>query len=191
MPERWGSGGPNRLVLGRKEIVMSGTTVTRATLEQRIRGLIAGTQKHSPNGSLTFDGATYTAAALVQLLQGLRDTLGATDTAKASWQDALKDESEERAKLVSVIQAYRAWLLATYGNAPSTLADYGMTPRKARTPLTAEQKVAAAAKAKATREARHTMGSKQKKGVKGTMPAAVPTTPPAASPPVVAPPRVP
>jgi len=144
-------------------------------------------QKHSPNGTLTFDGATYTAAALVQLLQELADALGVADTAKAGWQDALKDATDERAKVAPVIQGYRSWLVATYGNAPSTLADYGMTPRKVRTPLTAEQKVAAAAKAKATREARHTMGSKQKKDVKGTVPATAPVTPPAASPP---PPRV-
>jgi hypothetical protein len=34
---------------------------------------------------------------------------------------------------------------------PSTLADYGVTPRKAPTPLTAEQKATAALKRKATR----------------------------------------
>jgi hypothetical protein len=75
-----------------------------------------------------------------------------------------------------VVQAYRSWVVATYGNAPSTLADYDVTPRKVPTPLTAEQQVAKAQKAAATRKARNTMGSKQKKSVKGTVPAAVPTT---------------
>jgi len=163
---------------------MSATKVTKAALEQRIRGLVAGTQKHSPNGSLTFGGATYTATALVQLMQSLADALGAVDSAKASWQDALKNATDVRAKVGPVVQAYRTWLVATYGNAPSTLADYGLTPRKAPTPLTAEQKVAKAAKAEATRTARGTMGKKQKKDVKGTVPATAPGTPSTASPPV-------
>jgi hypothetical protein len=44
----------------------------------------------------------------------------------------------------------------------ASLADFGLNPKKARTPLTIEEKAAAAAKRKATRAARHTMGSKQK-----------------------------
>jgi hypothetical protein len=83
------------LVLGEKENrIMNATRVTKATWEQRIRGLVAGTQKHSPNGSLTLGGATYTATALVQLLQSLADALGAVDSAKASWQDALKNATD-------------------------------------------------------------------------------------------------
>jgi hypothetical protein len=44
-----------------------------------------------------------------------------------------------------------------------------MKPRKAPAARTPEEKIAAAAKAKATRAARHTMGSKQKAKVKGTV----------------------
>jgi hypothetical protein len=163
---------------------MSATRLTKATWEQRIRGLIAGTQKHPPTGPLTIGGATFTATALVQLLQSLADALAAADAAKASWQDALKNVTGVRGKVGPVVQAYRTWLVATYGSAPSTLADYGVTPRKAPTPLTAEQKVARAAKAAATRKARNTMGSKKKKSVKGTVPTAAPVTSTPASPPV-------
>ena len=46
------------------------------------------------------------------------------------------------------------------------LADFGINP-KARAPLTVEAKAAAAAKRAATRAARHTMGSQQKKAIKG------------------------
>ena len=155
---------------------MSATKVTKATLEQRIRGLIAGTQKHPPTGSLTVGGGTFTATTLVQLLQSLADALGAVDSAKASWQDALKNAADVKAKVGRVVQAYRSWVVATYGNAPSTLADYDVTPRKVPTPLNAEQLVAKAQKAEATRKARNTLGKKQKKSVKGAVPAAVPVT---------------
>lgn len=144
---------------------MSATKVTKATLEQRIRGLIAGTQKHPPTGPLTVDGATYTATALVQLLQSLADALGAVDAAKASWQEALKNATDVKAKVGPVVQAYRSWVVVTYGNAPSTLDDYDVKPRKTPTPLTADQQVAKVAKAEATRKARNTMGKKQKQAV--------------------------
>jgi hypothetical protein len=133
---------------------------------------------------LTVGGGTFTATTLVQLLQSLADALGAVDSAKASWQDALKNAVDVNAKVGPVVQAYRSWVVATYGNAPSTLADYDVTPRKVPTPLTAEQLVAKAEKAEATRKARNTMGKKQKKGVKGTVPAAVPVTSTAAPQPV-------
>jgi hypothetical protein len=68
-----------------------------------------------------------------------------------------------------VIRDYQSYLVSLLGNAPSTLADYGLAPRKVRAPLTSEQKAAAAAKSAATRAARHTMGTVQKKGVKGNV----------------------
>jgi hypothetical protein len=164
---------------------MSTERVTKASLAEQIRGLIAGTQKHPQNGSLTFGGASYTDAALIQLLQGLATATASADSAKASWQDALKNAGDAKAKVGPVIQAYRSWLVTTYGNAPALLADYGVTPRKVRAPLDTAQQAAALEKRAATRAARHTMGTKQKKQIKGTVPA-ITTTPPAA-PPVTAP----
>jgi hypothetical protein len=58
---------------------------------------------------------------------------------------------------------------ATWGTQPDVLADFGVPPKKARTPLTAQQKALAAAKRKSTRAARHTGGSKQKAAVKGNV----------------------
>jgi hypothetical protein len=168
---------------------MNTKIVTKATLQQRIRGLIAGTQKHTPDGSLTLGSATYTAPALVQLLKSLADALDAADAAKASWEDALKNASDTKAKVVPVVRNYTSWVSVTYKGTPSTLADYGVTPRKVPTPLTAEQKAAAALKRTATRAARHTMSAKQKKNVKGTVPTAAPATPTTATTPVVTAPR--
>jgi hypothetical protein len=140
-------------------------------LYQRIRDLITGTQKHFPNGSLTFGGETYTPAALIQLLQGLDDATTGMDAARAKWQDAVKAQRDVRAKVGPVMQAYRSYLVALFGNAVESLADFGMTPRKAPAPQTAAQKATAAAKRKATRAARHTMGNRQNAAVKGTAPA--------------------
>jgi hypothetical protein len=71
-------------------------------------------------------------------------------------------------------------VLNAYGSGSTVLADFGFTAA-ARKPLTPEQKVARAAKAKATREARHTMGPVQKKKVTGATAAAAAAPVPAAS----------
>jgi hypothetical protein len=138
---------------------MSNTKATKATLLQGLRSLIAGTQKNAPNGSFTFGGSTYTAGALDQLFQSMIDALSAADAAKAAWKVALSKARGVSANVLPVARGYKALLLATDGNATSVLADYGLTPRKARAPLSTSAQALANAKSKATRAARHTMGS--------------------------------
>ncbi len=69
-----------------------------------------------------------------------------------------------------------------------TTTNFGLKPKKTRTPLTIDQMAAAAAKRTATRASRHTMGTKQRKDVKGTITTIV-TPQPAAAPAPVAPSR--
>ena len=56
---------------------------------------------------------------------------------------------------------------------------FGFSPKKRSTPLTSEQKVLRAAKAKETREKNHTMGRRQKAALDAA--AIAPATPPVAS----------
>src|SRR5579863_9376372 len=132
---------------------MNTETKSKTQLQQRVQSLISGTQKHTPTGSLTFGGSSYDVASLVQLLQGLGNAIAASDAAKAKWNDATKAMRDQMATVEPVIRNYQSYLLATFGNAPSTLADYGLAPHKARTPLTGEQLAVAAAKRNATRQA--------------------------------------
>jgi len=57
----------------------------------------------------------------------------------------------------------------SFGNQPDVLADFGLEPEKTATPLTVEQKAAAQGKAKATREARGTVGKKAKLKITGNV----------------------
>ena len=145
----------------------NGSKVNKASLQTRIRDLIAGTQKHASNGQVSFGSKSYDAATLVKLFQSLADALDAADAARTRWQDALATVRGLRSSVLPIVQGYREWIAVTYAGTPSMLADYGVSPRKAPTPPTAEQKAAAALKRKATRAARGTLGSVQKKGVKG------------------------
>jgi hypothetical protein len=157
---------------------------TKATLQQRVSSLISGAQKHYPTGTLMFGGASYDAATLIQTLQGLSNAIAASDVAKAKWKDALKSEQDENAKVGPIVRAFQSFLVSSFGNTPSTLADFGLTPRKVRAPATAEEMAAAVAKRQATRTARNTMGSVQRKKVKGNVTSVV-VTPIVAGPPVV------
>ena len=135
----------------------------------RVKQLIAGTNKHYANASqpLAFGGATYTVTALTALLQSFVDLRQAVDDAAAAHRTKVAAEAAQAPHLRGVISAFVAYVKATFGNSPDALADFGISPRKARTPQTAEQKAAAVAKRAGTRAARHTMGANQKKAVKG------------------------
>ncbi len=86
--------------------------------------------------------------------------------------------------LRTFMSALVTFIKAGYGGQPDVLADFGIQTPKARAPLTVEARAAASAKRAATRAARNTMGSKQKKGVKGTV-VGVTVTPGTAPPPIV------
>ncbi len=155
-----------------------------------VQALIAGTQKHFPNGSLTIGNATFTSASLVELLKSFADAMAKHDEAKAAAQDALTAFRNVKTRVEPVLQGYRDLLKAMYGNAAQTLADFGLAPRKERVSLSVADKAAAQHKAQATRMARGTKGPKAKLAIKGTattvpvdkpaVPPTVPTAPAAA-----------
>src|SRR5271154_2522348 len=134
---------------------MNSNLRTKATLQQRVGTLMAGTQKHFPTGQLTVGGVTYEPTTLIQILQGLGDAIAGADVDKAQWNDALKNMRDQNAKVIPVLRAYQSYLLSSFGNAPSSLADFGLVPRSGPASRTVEQKAAAAAKGAATRAARH------------------------------------
>jgi hypothetical protein len=146
---------------------MSTNKNNQATLATQ---LIAGTRKHFANvPSLSFEGATFTPAQLETSLQTIIDLRSAVDDAKATTRSKVAAEAVQAPPLRSQMAAFVAYVRATFGNSPDTLADFGLKPRKVRAPLTVTQKATAAAKRAATRAARGTKGPKQKKAVKGNV----------------------
>ncbi len=137
------------------------------------QAMIAGIQKFFGTFSqLTVGSQTLTPAALVQVFQDRVNANLAAQTAEAARTTAVQANRAERAQTAALVRSFRQLVQATYAQSPDTLAVFALTPHKV-TVKTAEQKAEAAAKARATRAARHTMGSKQKKGITGATP--VPT----------------
>ena len=126
------------------------------------------------------DGATYTP-------QALADKITQLDTPYAAAVKADQDKVAADQAVAAVDKTTRAFmgkavgaLKALFGKNAPALTDLGIEPDKVPVPLTAEQKVAKAAKANATRQARGTKGKRQKEKIHGTVPAAPmpPATPP-------------
>jgi hypothetical protein len=151
----------------------SNSSKSKATVLAAVQALIAGTEKHFPNGSFTLGNTAYTTASLVALLQSVATALTALNTAQVAAKHALTTFQGALAQVDPVIQIYVRYLQATFANTALILADFGLEPRKVPAPLTVEQKAAAKAKAAATREARGTTSKKQKQIVETMVVAAV------------------
>lgn len=145
-------------------------TTTKTADAARAAQMIVGLGKHFPNvGSLTIEGAARTLAQIEASLQALVDLRKAVNDARAAAKAKLAAETAQAPALRTFMDAVATVVKGSFGNSPDVLADFGLAPKKVRTPLTVEQKAAAAAKRTATRAARHTMGSKQRKDVKGAV----------------------
>jgi hypothetical protein len=141
--------------------------------------LLSGAQKHmSGVTSVTLGSASYTPTQLGESLQAIVDLRAAVEDAKAATQAKIVAEEARMPALHSLMAAFVAYVRTAYGNSPDVLSDFGLKPKKSKTPLTVEEKAAAVARRAATRQARHTMGKNQKAAIHG----AVPTTAPAPSP---------
>jgi hypothetical protein len=153
--------------------------------------LIAGTGKRLAKGTqVSLVGSSFTPDQVTSQLQSIVNLRTDVDTAKATAKAKIAAETAQMPALRTFMSAYVSFVKAAYGTSPDALADFGLSP-KSRAQLTAEANVAAAAKRKATRAARHTMGSKQKLGVKGDVTGITVTPITATQPTVAAPSTVP
>jgi hypothetical protein len=153
--------------------------------------LIAGTGKRLAKGTqVSFAGGSFTPDQITSQLQSIVNLRTDVDAAKATARAKLAAETTAMPALRTFMSAYVSFIKVAYGTAPDAIADFGINP-KTRAQLTVEAKAAAAAKRKATRAARHTMGSKQKLGVKGDVTGITVTPITATQPTVAAPSAVP
>jgi hypothetical protein len=153
---------------------------SRNTVTSNNKQLEAALDTYYPKGLFVIDGQTYKTSDIVTLLEK-EDTLNAAAvTAHAAWQIAA---GAARAQTVANDQMrieLKTALKSLLGKTnASKLQEFGFSVR-ARSVTTAPTKAAAAQKAKATREARGTLGSKQRLAITGE--AAAPVATPASAP---------
>ena len=137
-----------------------------------------GLNKHSATIPPIFvAGATVPLKDIITTLQTRITASKNVQPARATWLAAVKADRDERATSETLVSAVKQSLLVFFAGQVDTLSDFGLTGRKVPV-VSPEVRVAAAAKAKATREARHTLGKAQKAKIKGTVTTTAPAIPP-------------
>jgi hypothetical protein len=115
-----------------------------------------------------------TVTATLQTFVDLRD---AVEAARADARAKVSAERAQEAALLAFMGEFVRFLRAALGNDASALAEFGLEPPKARTPLTAEAKAIAAVKRDATRKARGITTKKERMATKGNVTAKLVVTP--------------
>jgi hypothetical protein len=134
--------------------------------------LLEGAQRYTAVlPSLTLRGQSYAPADLVQILQDRLAASLAVQTARAAYRGSVQTDRDKHAQTDAAVKALKGVVQGMFPESVDTLAEFGLRPRKVRT-TTVAAKAGAIAKNAATREARHTMGKRQKLAIKGTPPTA-------------------
>jgi hypothetical protein len=152
-----------------------------------LQKLIDGLTKHAQAiPQLVIGGTTMTTNDVIAKLQARETQAKTVSTSRATWQSAVAADQTAAAQTKTFLSGLRQTILAAFAGQVDTLADFGLTGRKPAV-VSPETRVVAAQKAKATREARHTMGKVQKAAITGVVSppataAPAPTPAPAAAP---------
>ncbi len=136
--------------------------------------LIDGFNKHATSmPNMMIGGVSKPTKDIVATLQSRIDSAKAALSIRATWQTTIQADHSLRDTTKTFVSGVKQCLLVAFAGHLDTLADFGLTARATHVP-TPEENIARTAKAKATRAARHTMGSKQKAAIKGTVTPTVP-----------------
>ena len=146
---------------------MGTTNISKANAHALDQKAIAGVDKYFAKvKTLTLAGTTYTPSTLKATLQAEIDANTSLDDLRAQFKQQAASTRTARAKARAARKALKAYVLGVYGaDAVQMLEDFGMT--KSQGTLSVKAKADAVAKAQATRKARHTMGKRQKRTIKG------------------------
>jgi hypothetical protein len=147
---------------------MSGNTRNKNDNAASYQKTINGLQQYLANKTLNLNGKPMTTKAVVGMLQQQLADIQASASTHAAWLLATAKEHADKAALVQVLAALRHYVAALFGINSAAYLALGFPPSKApvKSPTA---KVVSAAKARATRKARNTMGSKQRLQVTGAM----------------------
>jgi hypothetical protein len=141
----------------------------RPTTQTRDAAIISGIKKRFQNvPSVVLGGVTYTPAALAALFQSHINAANAVVTAKGQWKNAIAAYQTLTKTVSNAVTGLQEIVRQMFNNAPDAVADFGFTPKKT-TKKSTVIKVVAAAKSRATREARNTLGKKEKLQIKGAV----------------------
>lgn len=145
--------------------------------------LLTGFAKHWTLGGLHVNSETLKPKEVTASLQAVIDAAARVAEARGALDAALHDEEVAIAENADIITCLKQVVTNAFKNKPDVLADFGLRKRN-RKELTVEEKANAVAKLRATREARGTLGKRQKADIHGD-PVVHPASPSPPPPPIV------
>jgi hypothetical protein len=142
-------------------------TPSHDTVVAELTALVDGLTKHQPNTPFIFAGRTYKGRELIAELRLLLAAAKRVVTARAELTDAIRDHRALQAGKAELVHAIRQRLRIMYSNNSAKLADFALEPPRAPRPMSTETLLVRAAKGRATRAKRGTLGKNQKAAIKG------------------------
>jgi hypothetical protein len=118
---------------------------------------------------ITVNETEYTPAQVTSTVQGRVDTQTDVETTRGNYFQAVAKAKVTEAQSDPVYDDAKQAVLLMYGSNPAVLSEFGLAAKKKPGPRTVAAKQAAVDQMLATRAARHTMGSRQRKQIKGVV----------------------
>jgi hypothetical protein len=140
-----------------------------------ITSMARGLEKNDKRRSFVLNGAHFKTSDLLARSRRVVAANKAAFEARGIYLQRVKEAKALLDETRSVFRDLRAALWMRSGDHPEQLADYGLSPRRPTGTTSPSVLAAAADKRRATRKARHTMGKKQKKKIKGAKAAPPPS----------------
>jgi hypothetical protein len=139
------------------------TEVTLDSLMNNIDNVLpAGKNMIFRQGSISGPSLLALVTASWQLYDNVHETRNA-------WLQAIAARNAAQEAARQLVKDCQDGAYATFGEGSYQYEELGFTPKKKPAPLTPEQKQTKLDRLRATRAARHTLGSRQKKAVKGVV----------------------
>ncbi len=152
--------------------------------ERELEAILKGAQQVLAGGkTISFRGQSYDLAGFTTLVQSYLDPYVKIRESRALTRKLLEDRRTNELDASEFVHSMKVTAEGAYGDQSVEYAQFGFSPRKKPADLTPEQKQHKLELMRATRLARHTMGKRQKKNVKGDVSsngseAGSPATPP-------------
>jgi len=148
---------------------MSTKKINNAIVVDAVTKRLQALKTHvASKAQIGMNGQKRKLADVVAIYQSSLDTRAALASKRTELQTALAAKGSAESARLEADKALEAWVVQEFGAGSQQALDFGFAPPK-KAVLTVEEKAQAKARSKATRIARNTMGSQQKKLVKGTM----------------------
>jgi len=155
---------------------MTATKINNSIVVDKCTQRLQAMKRYVKNmkSEIPINGVSHKASDVIGIYQTCLDTRGAVITKRAETKAAINERGEAEGARREADRALKAWVIAQFGVSSQEALDFGFPPPKVAS-RSVQNKTDAVALAKATRAARHTMGSRQKRGVVGSL--AAPTAP--------------